>query len=97
MIWQQYPKSFFPLFFADDTNVFMNGPNIDILVSKINNELSKLVTWLQTNRLSLNISKIHFMIFKTNKKLVNRSLIPLSINSEKIEEATHTKFFGSCS
>ena len=60
----------------------------------MNNELSKFVTLLQTNRLSLNISKTHFMIFTTNRIPVSRLLIPLCINSENIEEVTHTKFLG---
>ena len=82
----------FPFLFADDTNVFINGNNIDLLTEEMNTELNKLVVWLQTSRLSLNVNKTHFMIFKGRKKKLNRPLIPIQINNQQIGEVTHTKF-----
>ena len=53
----------FPILYADDTNLFMSGKNIDTLIMNINTELCKLVQWLNVNKLSLNIEKTHYMIF----------------------------------
>jgi hypothetical protein len=87
-------KAIFPLLFADDTNVFINGKDIDVLMKNMNIELGKLIVWLQCNRLSLNIKKKHFMIFKSKRKKINRPLIPLQMNSEYLQEVTYTKFLG---
>ena len=54
----------FPILFADDTNIFLNGKNTDELVQCMNCELNKVVIWLAANKLSLNIKKTHFMIFR---------------------------------
>ena len=43
--------------FADDTNLFYADKNLKSLESTVNNELSKVYTWLTANKLSLNISK----------------------------------------
>lgn len=83
----------FPLLFADDTNIFLNGPDITNLFVNMNNELSKLMLWLQTNRLSLNISKTHYMVFKGRKRVVPEN-ISLTINDEHISEVQSTKFLG---
>ena len=50
-------------FTADDTNVFLNGKNINTLVATVQHELSKLYIWLLANKLTLNVSKSHFMVF----------------------------------
>ena len=45
----------FPILFADDTNVFVNGKDLDALTVTMNIELEKIVSWLAINKLSLNI------------------------------------------
>ena len=53
----------FPVLFADDTNLFFSGKNIDYLEQTINTELDRITLWLKANKLSLNIKKTQFMIF----------------------------------
>ena len=53
----------FYVLFADDTNVFLSGKDINILIDTIQFELTKLHDWLLANKLTLNIAKTHFMIF----------------------------------
>ena len=48
-------KKLFPLIFADDTNVFITGKNIENLVNEMNSEITKLVEWLYVNKLSRNV------------------------------------------
>ena len=43
-----------PILFADDTNLFYSGKDIDELCSLISKELEKLCIWFQVNKLSLN-------------------------------------------
>ena len=56
--------TFMSILFADDTNMFLQGRNINTLIREANEELAKLVTWLQVNRLSLNVDKTKFLIFR---------------------------------
>jgi hypothetical protein len=53
----------FTLIFADDTNVFVHGPNLDNLIKIMGEELAKIIEWMYTNKLSLNIDKTNFIIF----------------------------------
>ena len=41
----------------------------------VNNELKKLSSWFQANKLSINIKKSNFIIFKTNKTSKNHTYI----------------------
>ena len=43
-----------PILFADDSNLFYSGKDIDDLCSVVSMELDKLCIWFQVNKLSLN-------------------------------------------
>ena len=45
----------FSILFADDTTLFYSPKNLQELSDVIHNELSKIIEWLNANRLSLNI------------------------------------------
>ena len=45
----------FSILFADDTTLFYSSKNLHELSDVVNNELSKMIEWLNANRLSLNI------------------------------------------
>ena len=47
----------FTLLFADDTNVFTIGKDVTQLIAIMNNEVTKIVLWLNVNKLSLNVKK----------------------------------------
>ena len=65
-------KILFPMIFADDTNIIINGKNITNLFATLNVELHKIVKWLCANKLSLNTEKliILYLIF-VQKVLTN--------------------------
>ena len=46
--------SLLPILFADDTNVFLTGNNIDQMIEIMNGELNNVFLWLNSNKLSLN-------------------------------------------
>ena len=48
--------------FADDTNIFCSGKDINQLSKLLCIELDKLNIWFAVNKLSLNVSKTNFMI-----------------------------------
>ena len=87
----------FTILFADDTNIFLQSKNIDDLVKQMNLELSKIVMWLEVNRLSLNIKKTHFMIFATGNHSIhkyNEINQDIEINNYPIDRVHSTKFLG---
>ena len=47
--------SLLPILFADDTNVFLTGKNVDQMIEIMNGELNKVFLWLNSNKLSLNV------------------------------------------
>ena len=84
----------FRILFADDTNVFLSGNNVDELIRIMNNELTKIVDWLDCNKLSLNVSKIHYILFRSQgmrKPLIGENL---EIRGEHIQRDCKTKFLG---
>ena len=60
--------------------------------SKLNNELNKINNWLKANKLSLNVKKTKFMIFRKPQKKVE---IPvLHIGGENIDCVNNFNFLG---
>ena len=81
-----------PILFADDTNLFLSGHNLDMMETIINQELKEISEWLKVNKLSLNIKKTHYMIFTTKRKrLVD---VSLQIDGHIINKTDSTKFLG---
>ena len=59
----------------------------------MNQELEKVTAWLTANKLSLNISKTDFIIFKSSrKKLKNKANV--IINKQTIDQVKCTKVLG---
>ena len=48
--------------FADDTNLFYSGKDIHSLFNTVNNELSNIRQWFNSNKLSLNADKTKFTL-----------------------------------
>ena len=56
------------LLFADDTSIFFNHSDPAKLFIMANNELAKLSDWFAANKLSINIKKSNFMMFRTRQE-----------------------------
>ena len=83
----------FPILFADDSNVFISGNNIDTIIQSMNAELEKLMVWLSINKLSLNIGKTNYMIFSPPRKKP-LATNPVIIRGTEIKQISETKFLG---
>ena len=62
-------ENLFSILFADDTTVLIEGTNINTMIATLNCELAKLTEWLNANKLSINVSKSHYMVFHQDGKL----------------------------
>ena len=63
------------------------------LIHSMNIEMAKIVRWLNVNKLSLNLSKTHFILFRRpkSKPIINANLV---INNTVINMVEKTKFLG---
>ena len=66
-------KKMFSLLFADDSNMFLSGKDPDDLIRTMNEKMVKVVDWLQINRLSLNLNKTHFILFRLKRVRITLS------------------------
>ena len=61
------------IMFADDTNLFLTGSDLNRMENVMNVELEIVNDWFRANLLSLNMSKTSYIIFG-NKKFNNVNL-----------------------
>jgi len=85
-------KLFFVLF-ADDTTLLTRGRSLDQTIRLLNDELVNVYSWLNANKLSLNIAKTHYMIFRSRcRSLPAHSSVML--NNSSVDCVHSTKFLG---
>ena len=81
------------LMYADDTTIYFNQevfPKINRSTS-INMELEKLSIWLKLNKLTLNVEKNKYMIFRKRRKI---DYLSLKINNNEIANVNQFCFLG---
>ena len=84
--------------YADDTSLCHQSNDLAQLNEAINNDLKQLETWLQGNKLSLNVAKTHAMLVSTKKKhstLKSRNeALQLKIREHDLQDVQKTKYLG---
>ena len=78
-----------PLLFANDSSIFYSHSNPNCLESVLNDELQNIDIWLKCNKLSVNVKKTHYVIFKPRQKKFNAS-ISLSFGVKALEQSNIT-------
>ena len=58
-----------PILYADDTSLFLIGKKINVLIHNMNDELAKVLQWLNCNKLSLNIKKFSIYCIPIDQEL----------------------------
>ena len=89
-------SKFFSLLYADDTTLEMSSQNLIELYLDAKIELDKIADWFRANKLTLNISKTKYILFRDKSQYVDFSGLNLSIENEEIErigEDCKEKFF----
>jgi len=79
--------------FADDTNLLFTDKDPESIRKTLNSELLELVEWLWANRLSLNVAKTEFIVFKPPRKSLKKR-ITLRLDQKNIFESTKIKYLG---
>jgi len=80
--------------FADDTNILFSDKDPKLLETKLNKQLDIISDWFKLNKLSLNIKKTNFMIFKNKHNPIPSPNIKIIIDDKEIEQVKVTKFLG---
>ena len=85
-------ENLFSILFADDTTVLFEGTHINTMITALNCELAKLTEWLNDNKLSINVSKSHYMVSHRSRRKINKGNILLDTTIPS--QVTYTKFLG---
>ena len=82
----------FSILYADDTNIFIEGTEYHKVISTLNTELLKVSDWLNSNKLTINLKKTHYMVFHRSRIKTNSS--NLVILKETLVITRSTQFLG---
>ena len=82
------------ILYADDTNILFNGKDLASLQDQVNDNLSKLCTWFQANRLSVNPRKCNYIVFSNCNKSYDTDSVTVKLNNVEIPRVEKTKFLG---
>ena len=83
--------------FADDSNLFhtFNRNERNINLADVSKSLQDVISWCNSNKLTININKTKFMIFKSRRRKVE-IFGQLSINESVLESVNSISFLGIC-
>lgn len=70
------------ILFADDTNVLFSNADFNMLRDILNSELEKVSNWLMANKLTVNIKKTNYVIFKVRQKQLPSVPFNIRINNK---------------
>ena len=79
--------------FADDNNLLLINKSLKQINKLINHDLSLLVQWLRSNKISLNTSKTEILIFRSKGKSITKHL-NFRISGEKINTSSTVNYLG---
>ena len=79
--------------FADDTNIFYSNSCLEAINEVVQTEINKVTEWLNVNKLSLNITKTKFILFRSINKKPNHDF-KITINNMNIDQVKCTNFLG---
>jgi len=81
------------ILFADDTTIYLSSNNLHTLKTNIEDDMNSLIDWFRANKLSLNVQKTNFMVFRPTN-IVNEDIPMLQIDGQTIHKVNFAKFLG---
>ena len=78
------------ILFADDSNIFFSHTDASYLMEVVNLELEKITYWFCTNKLSINVKKSNFIIFRPrqNRQTLDLAFSISNYSTDRFKEAT---------
>ena len=85
-----------PRMYADDTNISFKSKNLVELQDCMNTELKNLNTWLEVNKVSLNIAKTEFMVIGSRQRLATHGNLDLDVfvDNKRIKRVSSSESLG---
>ena len=77
--------------FADDAYFSFSSTSPQLLEDTVNEELDKILNWLNTNKLTINLSKTTYMIFCKKRRTYKFKIV---IGNQEISQHKETKYLG---
>jgi hypothetical protein len=77
--------AFYNSLFADDTIFCLSSSNLEALFDEANKELDKASLWFKANKLTLNVSKTKYMVFRNRKMQLVENVCKLEIGGGSLE------------
>ena len=62
------------LLFADDTAVIDSDADLPTLINRVNEEVQKIANWFRTNKMSVNVSKTKYILFRPKGQKIHVNL-----------------------
>ena len=79
----------FPIMYADDTNILIQGKDVQKMEHDLNIEIQTLSLWIKAYKLSLNIKKTCTMTFSNIPSVINR-INNIYIDGTQLDTVSHT-------
>ena len=79
--------------FSDDTTLFFKHKKLGILYTTINVELAKISQWFKLNKLSLNIKKNNYIVFRNKNSPTIITNLVLKIDDLVIDKVEKRSFW----
>ena len=79
--------------FADDTNLLHFSKSITKLNKYVNLDMKNLNDWLNANKISLNVQKTKFVIFKHQRKKID-SEVKIKLRRKRLYPTDSLKYLG---
>ncbi len=94
-MWRAAPDCSIKLF-ADDTNLFMSGKNLQLLGDKVNKVLDNIIDWINANKLAINYDKTNYSIFSPKAKIkdVDSPILKIQFANVLINRVERSKYLG---
>ena len=80
--------------FADDTGIFTHGRDFIMLKDQSISKYRILFNWCLDNRLTINLSKTCFIIFRTKNKRIPADFVDLKMDDISISRVNVIKYLG---
>ena len=80
------------ILFADDTSIIVSNTDIQEFKNNLVSVMNKTIDWFQSNLLSMNYKKTHFLQFLTKQQ--NKVTVQIVVPDSIIPNVNSTKFLG---
>ena len=80
--------------FADDTGIFCQSFCLKLLIGKAEKIIKNVNEWFIANKLTLNIDKTSFIIFRSKRNMINNLPDTIGYENIKIQRETQIKYLG---